>query len=127
VCGSVWAQEVGLKRMGIPTSVICVHVQAGKLPNIRLMAIGKLIFFFRFEFIYHLKTLTYLSLIPFRCQRCLDKGREKCYHWLVGDEASIEVFRETLHLLLDDYLVRCGGSSFNDIRVASTIKYNPTD
>jgi len=66
-----------------------------------------------------------MSFNPFRCQRCLDKGREKCYHWLVGDEASIAVFHEALCLLLDDYLVQCG-SSFNEICVASKIKYNPT-
>ncbi len=41
--GSVWEKEVGHERMGIPTSVICVHVQAGKFPNIRLRVIGMFI------------------------------------------------------------------------------------
>jgi hypothetical protein len=59
-----------------------------------------------------------------RCDRCVRKGNTKCYHWSVGDEATIENFQRILRAELGDY-IQLIGATVEDIRQRSRIKYNP--
>ncbi len=53
------------------------------------------------------------------------KGNEKCFHWSVGDEATIENFQQILRAELGDYIETIG-ATIEDIRQRSRIVYNPT-
>jgi len=48
-----------------------------------------------------------------RCDRCKAKGKEKCYHWHVGDKASIDKFQEMLESVHNIDYVANGGSDDN--------------
>jgi hypothetical protein len=61
-----------------------------------------------------------------RCQRCVDNNRLRCYHWSIGDEASLEIFRANLLERLNQYLTVCG-CNYEYVKQHSKVIYDPTD
>ncbi len=78
-----------------------------------------LLYFITYTF-YHIFSLSC------RCECCKNTGRQRCYHWAVGDERSITIFQQQLRELLDVYMRSCG-SSYQEIKRASQIVYDPND
>jgi hypothetical protein len=60
-----------------------------------------------------------------RCTRCKRNNSEKCFHWAVGDESTIEYFQTLLENEHGEFLRSCG-ATLNEIKKQSKIKYNPT-
>jgi len=71
------------------------------------------------------RDILYYKVERNRCERCIRKGNEKCFHWSVGDEATIENFQQILRAELGDYIETIG-ATIEDIRQRSRIVYNPT-
>jgi len=40
--------------------------------------------------------MLYIIVCVDRCDFCKENNNERCYHWEVGDEDSLEVFRQKL-------------------------------
>jgi hypothetical protein len=57
--------------------------------------------------------------------RCKRNNSEKCFHWAVGDESTIEYFQTLLENEHGEFLRSCG-ATLNEIKKQSKIKYNPT-
>ncbi len=82
---------------------------------------------FLFLFHYYLFSSTSIHYVfIFRCEFCKENDKERCYHWSVGDEHSIDVFRrqleEHLHLYLDS-----SGRHYEEVKCCSKIIYNSND
>jgi hypothetical protein len=62
----------------------------------------------------------------FRCDRCKEKNRKRCYHWRVGDEDSILQFQEELRKMLEHYC-RAFGGDIDEILTKTELIYNPSE
>jgi hypothetical protein len=60
-----------------------------------------------------------------RCRRCKRNNSEKYFQWAVGDESTIEYFQTLLENEYGEFLRSCG-TTLNDLKKKSKIKYNPT-
>jgi hypothetical protein len=87
----------------------------------------------RYGLIIHvlINIITYLfSLIYFislfRCDFCKENNKERCYHWSVGDEHSIEMFGRGITDHLENYL-RTSGRHYKEVKRCTRIIYDLTD
>jgi hypothetical protein len=87
----------------------------------------------RYGLIIHvsINIITYLlSLIYFisffRCDYYKENNKERCYHWSVRDEHSIEMFWRGLTDHLENYL-RTSGRHYKEVKRCTRIIYDPTD
>ena len=61
-----------------------------------------------------------------RCSFCKQHNKERCYHWSVGDERSLNRFRQQLEEHLNLYL-RTNGRHYRDVKRSTKIIYDPND
>jgi hypothetical protein len=70
--------------------------------------------------------MSYIFINVVRCESCLAKNKNRCYHWRVGDEDSVLTFQAELQERMDEYTNSCG-SCYKEIMAQSKIVYNPTE
>ncbi len=109
-----------------PISVIYVPAVVITLLDIQWGKIGifLLMFMTQLSFIFTKRIISKIFL--FRCDFCQENDKQRCYHWEVGDEASLEVFRQKLEEHLTLYVSR-NGMHYSDVRRNTKIVYDPTD
>jgi len=71
-------------------------------------------------------TIARFSVGDNRCARCIDKGSEKCYHWVVGTEDSIQQFQQELTHQLAHY-EQLTGINLAQVKTQSEMIYNPAE
>jgi hypothetical protein len=70
------------------------------------------------------KDILFFTVGENRCDRCKVKEKEKCYHWDVGDEESIDKFQQMLDREINKYLDNMG-ATLDEVMKATKIKYKP--
>lgn len=60
-----------------------------------------------------------------RCDWCKRKGKEKCYHWEVGDEDTVARFQRDLENQMEEYLASCK-ATLQEVKSKTKIKYCPS-